>query len=46
MLTPKISKALVGSGEQQCGEVGPWVGEMAGEVGDPFGAAGRRVAHQ
>jgi hypothetical protein len=23
-----------------------WVGEMADEVGDPFGAAGRRGAHR
>jgi hypothetical protein len=38
--------ALAGSGEQRRGEVGPWVGEMASEVGDPFGAAGRRGAHQ
>jgi hypothetical protein len=35
------SKAVAGSGEQWRSEVGPWVGEMAGEVGDPFGAAGR-----
>jgi hypothetical protein len=28
--------AVAGSGEQRRGEVGPWVGEMVGEVGDWF----------
>jgi hypothetical protein len=38
--------AVVGSSEQWHDKVGSWVGEMADEVGDPFGAAGRRGAHQ
>jgi hypothetical protein len=32
--------AVAGSGKQRRGEVGPWVGEMAGEVGAHLGQRG------
>jgi hypothetical protein len=34
------------SGEQQRGEVGPWVKEMAGEVGDSIWSPVKEEAHQ
>jgi hypothetical protein len=34
------------SGEQLRGEVGSWVGEMAGEVGDPIWSPVKEEAHQ
>jgi hypothetical protein len=37
---------VAGSGEQRCGEVGPWVGEMAGEVGDPIWSPVKEETHQ
>jgi hypothetical protein len=36
----------VDSGEQRRGEVGPWVGEMASEVGDPIWSSVKKEAHQ
>jgi hypothetical protein len=36
-LTPKKLNGGADSDEQQRGEVGSWVGEMAGEVGARFG---------
>jgi hypothetical protein len=33
-------------GEPRRGEVGPWVGEMAGEVGDPIWSPVKEEAHQ
>jgi hypothetical protein len=34
------------SGERQCSEVGPWVGEMAGEVGVLIWSPAKKEAHQ
>jgi hypothetical protein len=34
------------SDKQRRGEVGPWVGEMAGEVGDPIWSPVKEEAHQ
>jgi hypothetical protein len=35
----------VDSGERRHGEVGPWVGEMAGEVGDSIWLPAKEEAH-
>jgi hypothetical protein len=43
---PKALDGGVDSSEQRHGEVGPWVGEMAGEVGDPIWSLAKEEAHQ
>jgi hypothetical protein len=36
----------VDSSERRCGEVGPWVREMANEVGDSIWSPTKEEAHQ
>jgi hypothetical protein len=43
---PKALDCGADSDEQWCSEVGPWVGEMAGEVGDPIWSPVKEEAHQ
>jgi hypothetical protein len=43
--TPKALDGGADSGEQWRGEVGPWVREMAGEVGDPIWSPVKEEAH-
>jgi hypothetical protein len=44
--SPEALDGGVDFGERRCGEVGSWVGEMAGEVGDPIWLPAKEEAHQ